>query len=123
MTRLENSGLLKREQLTNQDGSNKHNLQIFTNWYKSSNEYEGNGLHTSYVEGKFCNGEVFIAYPFRGIFYLEVGKNINETTRVLSIRVSGSDLYNHYEYLPEIFFKYINQLIDSYAECIKQDCN
>jgi hypothetical protein len=114
--------------------NNKYKLQIQTNWYKTPDQYQGNGGESSYVKGCLiadgCPNKYFKIYPMQVQFYLYIGENPQELALYSILRVSGSDLYSGYEVVPKIYFKYVNQLLDSFIEAnptytvkIKQDEN
>lgn len=87
---------------------NKYELQIKTNWYKELGQYQGNGNYGQYVEGCFEGGLPFLCFPLLGNFYLEVDEK-----QVDKMRIRGEDA-QAVSVVPEVFFYYVNSLIDKY---------
>lgn len=95
--------------------NNKYDLQIKSNYYKTPDQYEGNGVYDEYVEGCFSNGLDFRVYPFRAIFYLEIGKG-KERRLIKKEYVDETFDFELYHRDPEVFFKYTNRLLDWYSD-------
>lgn len=104
---------------------NKYNLQIRANWFRTPEQYQGNGAFTQFVEG--CieeNGKNFRVFPLRSQFWMEVGTG-KELVLWKKIRVrlektegkTNDDIFI-YEVDPDVFIKYANELIDSYKESL-----
>ena len=104
--------------------SNKYDLQIKSNFYKTPDQYEGNGVYAEYVDGCFSNGLDFLVYPLRGIFYLWVGKG-KEKRLIKSERVQGYPDMDLYHRDDVTFFKYVELLLDWYnTNCLEcTDCD
>jgi hypothetical protein len=102
--------------------NNKYNLQITTNWYKSPEEFQGNGLSNFYIKGTFEEyNEDFRILAFYSNFYLEIGRN-NEYKMVKKIRVESEDLLTYKQFANTIL-KYANKLIDWYYENKEKKAN
>lgn len=84
-------------------------LKIRSNYYRTPDQWEGNGLNESYASGSFSNGERFLVYPKLGTFYLEVDRLIVKRKRILSEHLLSIQR-------PDIWLKYAKELLDSYAE-------
>lgn len=101
---------------------NKYDLQIKNNFYKTPEQFQGNGVYKDFVEGCFEDGKDFLLYPFRGVFYLWVGYG-EELKIIATIRVKGVNDMNSYHIKEETFFKYADPLLDWYkSNCINKDC-
>jgi len=98
---------------------NKYNLQIKSNYYRTLQDFAGNGLYNNYVEGCFENGDVFRLYVVRSQFYLDVGKNYNYLENVVKRPVEAKDIINIDA--PEIYFKYVDSILDDYKENPKDE--
>ena len=97
------------------DKLNKYNLQIVTNYYKSPEEFEGNGLSSFYIFGRFEEDNLnFRIWAFSGNYFLDVGNNKMYKT-IKKLRVQGRDFVG-YETLASVILKYANELIDWYYE-------
>lgn len=100
--------------------NNKYKLKIQTNWYKTPQQYQGNGGEASYIRGCFvadgCSNVYFKIFPMQVQFYLYVGNNPEQLEMYSKLRVHGEDLYSGYERVPEIYIRYANNLLDSYIE-------
>lgn len=94
---------------------NKYNLQILSNYYRELGDFQGNGLYDNYVEGCFESGGVFRIYPYRNQFYMDVGRGYDYLANVRKLPVEPDDFILH-RHDPDVFFKYVDQLLDDYKE-------
>lgn len=94
---------------------NPYNLQIKSNFYKTPDQYEGNGVYAFYTEGCIDNKYYFRAYYLNGVVYLEAGPSY-ENRYIKKRRTIEMEHFNMIEVVPEIFISYVNQLLDEYLE-------
>ena len=94
------------------DSNNKYNLQIKSNFYRTLQQPQGNGIYPQYVE--LCrDGNKYLVYWIS--LSQVVVLAINDVDRIKMIPVQRED-YQKIRYLPEVFMKYVNILLDEQFE-------
>lgn len=93
---------------------NKYDLQIHSNYYRVPGD-TGNGIYDSFVEGCFESGEYFLIFPLFSMFRMRVGPSDREHSEVFTKDIEPDDLQT-YNRNPEVYFKYVDALIEEYKE-------